>query len=134
MWAHRLALPNPSPHTLLPSHKTTPPHVQTGDHVRVLAGKHAGQAGLVVKVDGRQLLLVGDTSRQQIRVFGRDCTSAEAAPIGAWGVPGWRGVWKSCFWLMGAWKGGQHAGGGGAARKHALAHAMPCYTLSWHVI
>lgn len=40
-----------------------------GDHVRVVTGKHAEETGLVIKVDGENVVIVLDLTKQDIKVF-----------------------------------------------------------------
>ena len=56
------------------------PH-QAGDHVRVGAGQHEGQTGMVVRVEDPVSILLCDATREELRVFTRDLSeSAAAAP------------------------------------------------------
>lgn len=42
---------------------------KTGDHVKVVSGKHEGTTGMVVKVEGHILVILSDTTKEDIRVF-----------------------------------------------------------------
>ena len=54
---------------------------QAGDHVRVGAGQHEGQTGMVVRVEDPISILLCDATREELRVFTRDLSeSAAAAP------------------------------------------------------
>lgn len=101
--------PCPLPSYPLPSAPSSPlpplpPTPQIGDHVRVLAGAHKGETGMVVQVERGVCAVVGDATRAQFRVNARDLTEdVEKAPglevRGArffWGVRVSRGcgVWR----------------------------------------
>lgn len=40
-----------------------------GDHVRVVAGKHADETGLVIKLEGDSVVLLSDQTKADVRVF-----------------------------------------------------------------
>ncbi|XP_057873734.1 putative transcription elongation factor SPT5 homolog 1 [Cryptomeria japonica] len=42
---------------------------KAGDHVKVVSGNHQGATGMVVKVENHVLVLVSDTTKEDIRVF-----------------------------------------------------------------
>lgn len=42
---------------------------KTGDHVKVVSGKHEGTTGMVVKVEAHILVILSDTTKEDIRVF-----------------------------------------------------------------
>ncbi|MCO5547748.1 hypothetical protein L7F22_001199 [Adiantum nelumboides] len=42
---------------------------KTGDHVKVISGKHEGTTGMVVKVEAHILVILSDTTKEDIRVF-----------------------------------------------------------------
>ncbi|KAH7297506.1 hypothetical protein KP509_26G072300 [Ceratopteris richardii] len=44
-------------------------YFKTGDHVKVVSGKHEGTTGMVVKVDAHILVILSDTTKEDIRVF-----------------------------------------------------------------
>ncbi|WFD32690.1 transcription elongation factor spt5 [Malassezia sp. CBS 17886] len=52
-----------------------------GDHVKVLAGKHADETGLVVKVDDGITTFLSDLSLREVSVFSKDVR--EAAEVGS---------------------------------------------------
>ncbi|WFD34863.1 transcription elongation factor spt5 [Malassezia cuniculi] len=52
-----------------------------GDHVKVLAGKHADETGLVVKVEGGVTTFLSDLSQSEVSVFSKDIR--EAAEVGS---------------------------------------------------
>lgn len=41
----------------------------SGDHVRVVAGKHADETGLVIKLEGDSVVLLSDQTKTDVRVF-----------------------------------------------------------------
>jgi transcription elongation factor SPT5 len=42
---------------------------KTGDHVKVIAGKHEGATGMIVKIQNNVITLLSDTTREDIDVF-----------------------------------------------------------------
>jgi transcription elongation factor SPT5 len=42
---------------------------KTGDHVKVIAGKHEGATGMIVKIQNDVITLLSDTTREDIDVF-----------------------------------------------------------------
>ena len=52
-----------------------------GDHVKVLAGKHADETGLVVKVEDGVTTFLSDLSQNEVSVFSKDIR--EAAEVGS---------------------------------------------------
>lgn len=42
---------------------------KTGDHVKVVSGTHQGATGMVVKVENHVLVILSDTTKEDIRVF-----------------------------------------------------------------
>ncbi|KAK9811747.1 hypothetical protein WJX72_009461 [[Myrmecia] bisecta] len=57
---------------------------QSGDHVKVIHGKHEGVTGMVVRVEDGTCYVFADNTREEIRVFSRDLT--ESAEIGMTGL------------------------------------------------
>ncbi|KAL6761443.1 global transcription factor [Haematococcus lacustris] len=56
---------------------------QVGDAVRVIGGTYTGEQGMVVVVsDNEQCLVVSDTTRQELKVFGRDLTRCDGVDVG----------------------------------------------------
>jgi transcription elongation factor SPT5 len=49
-----------------------------GEHVKVAHGQHAGETGMVLRVDGGVCHVLTDATRQEIRAFGRDLEEAVA--------------------------------------------------------
>eukprot|EP00898_Chlorokybus_atmophyticus_P002859 jgi/Chlat1/3574/Chrsp234S03564 len=47
-------------------------HFDTGDHVKVLAGRHESETGMVVHVHNNVLVILSDVSMKNIEVFARD--------------------------------------------------------------
>lgn len=41
---------------------------KTGDHVKVVAGKHEGTTGMVVKVETHILVILSDTTKEDVSV------------------------------------------------------------------
>lgn len=52
-----------------------------GDHVKVIAGEHRDETGLVVKVEGNKTTFLSDLSMKEISVFSKDIH--EAAEVGS---------------------------------------------------
>ena len=54
---------------------TSPPpvaHLQVGDRVKVLAGQHAGETGMLLSVaTSEACIMLSDNTRQELRVFAR---------------------------------------------------------------
>lgn len=57
------------PQTLPVSEKDLCKFFKPGDHVKVVSGAREGATGMVVKVEGHVLILVSDTTKEDIRVF-----------------------------------------------------------------
>lgn len=55
--------------TLVFQEKDLCKYFKTGDHVKVVSGTHQGATGMVVKVEGHVLVIVSDTTKEDIRVF-----------------------------------------------------------------
>lgn len=53
---------------------------ESGDHVKVAHGSHAGETGMVVKMDEGVCYVLTDATREEIKVFARDLVDAVAAP------------------------------------------------------
>lgn len=51
-------------------------HFKIGDHVKVLAGPHSGETGLVLQVQDAVCVIMSDTTKQELKVFARDLTDA----------------------------------------------------------
>ena len=94
--------------------------------MRVVAGKHAGESGMVVRVEGPVVTLFTDASRQEIRVFGRDLGEAitVASSVDSCVAAGGAVLLLGCSAAGGA-AGGQGAAGAGAA-PHAWARPDTC--------
>lgn len=50
----------------------------SGDHVKVVHGSHAGQTGMVVRVEGPVCYIFTDATKQEIKVFSKDLADAVA--------------------------------------------------------
>ncbi|OVA13256.1 Transcription elongation factor Spt5 [Macleaya cordata] len=57
------------PKTLAVNEKELCKYFKPGDHVKVVSGAQEGATGMVVKVEGHVLILVSDTTKEDIRVF-----------------------------------------------------------------
>ncbi|KAL5721386.1 hypothetical protein ACHQM5_005038 [Ranunculus cassubicifolius] len=57
------------PKTLPVNEKDLCKYFKPGDHVKVVSGSREGATGMVVKVEGHVLILVSDTTKEDIRVF-----------------------------------------------------------------
>ncbi|OMO56305.1 putative transcription elongation factor protein [Corchorus olitorius] len=57
------------PETLSVNIKDISKYFETGDHVKVISGFQEGATGMVIKVEGRVLVIVSDASMEEIRVF-----------------------------------------------------------------
>ncbi|OMO57156.1 hypothetical protein CCACVL1_25953 [Corchorus capsularis] len=57
------------PETLSVNVKDISKYFETGDHVKVISGFQEGATGMVIKVEGRVLVIVSDASMEEIRVF-----------------------------------------------------------------
>jgi len=44
-------------------------HFNLGDHVKVIAGRYEGETGMIVKVDGEQVVLFSDLNKKSLEVF-----------------------------------------------------------------
>lgn len=55
----------------------------SGDHVRVEHGSHAGETGMVVALQNGVCVVLTDASKEEIKVFARDLVAAVAAPTSA---------------------------------------------------
>ena len=44
----------------------------TGDHVKVVVGKHDGETGMVVKVEGNVAVIFSDTMQEHVSGAGRE--------------------------------------------------------------
>lgn len=53
-------------------------YFEAGDHVKVINGKHEGETGMVVAVDGGVATLFTDATKAEIKVFTRDLAEASA--------------------------------------------------------
>eukprot|EP00123_Amoebidium_parasiticum_P017793 comp23990_c0_seq1/m.42637 comp23990_c0_seq1/g.42637 ORF comp23990_c0_seq1/g.42637 comp23990_c0_seq1/m.42637 type:complete len:1051 (-) comp23990_c0_seq1:111-3263(-) len=47
-------------------------YFKTGDHVKVINGVHEGETGLIVRVEENHVVIFGDTSMDEIKVFNKD--------------------------------------------------------------
>jgi transcription antitermination factor NusG len=47
--------------------------MQPGNHVHVISGPYAGEAGIVLKVssDNDQCIVISDATKQEVQTFGR---------------------------------------------------------------
>ena len=79
---HNNQLTNPQNNTNTHTNITNNTLQQVGDHVRVLAGAHKGETGLVVQVDRGACAVVGDASRAQFRVNARDLAEERGSAPG----------------------------------------------------
>ncbi|XP_010245838.1 PREDICTED: putative transcription elongation factor SPT5 homolog 1 [Nelumbo nucifera] len=57
------------PATLAVNEKELCKYFKPGDHVKVVSGAQEGATGMVVKVEGHVLIIVSDTTKEDIRVF-----------------------------------------------------------------
>ncbi|KAF9624013.1 hypothetical protein IFM89_007711 [Coptis chinensis] len=57
------------PKTLAVNEKDLCKYFKPGDHVKVVSGSQEGATGMVVKVEGHVLIIVSDTTKEDIRVF-----------------------------------------------------------------
>ncbi|PIA35445.1 hypothetical protein AQUCO_03500068v1 [Aquilegia coerulea] len=57
------------PKTLAVNEKDLCKYFKIGDHVKVVSGAREGATGMVVKVDGAVLIIVSDSTKEDIRVF-----------------------------------------------------------------
>ncbi|XP_072977351.1 putative transcription elongation factor SPT5 homolog 1 isoform X1 [Typha angustifolia] len=57
------------PKTLAFNEKELCKYFKPGDHVKVVSGVQEGATGMVVKVDGHVLIILSDTTKEDIRVF-----------------------------------------------------------------
>ncbi|KAL5975076.1 hypothetical protein ACLOJK_031752 [Asimina triloba] len=55
--------------TLAVNEKELCKYFKPGDHVKIVSGAHEGATGMVVKVEGHVLIIVSDTTKEDIRVF-----------------------------------------------------------------
>ncbi len=74
----------------MPPHPSSPPlfppcnfSLQSGQHVKVVHGKHEGETGMVVRLDGPVAFLFTDAGQRELRVFTRDLTLAVASTSAA---------------------------------------------------
>jgi uncharacterized protein (DUF4415 family) len=66
--------------------------VQPGDKVRLKAGPHAGERGIVASTDGEKLLIRLDLSAETVRVLPESVTNFSLAARKAWVTEPNRGV------------------------------------------
>ena len=55
-------------------------YFESGDHVKVAHGSHAGETGMVIKTNEGVCHILTDATREEIKVFARDLVEAVAAP------------------------------------------------------
>jgi transcription elongation factor SPT5 len=51
---------------------------KTGDHVKVIAGKHEGATGMIVKIQNNVITLLSDTTREDVRHLSKTCCSCQS--------------------------------------------------------
>ncbi len=51
---------------------------KTGDHVKVIAGKHEGATGMIVKIQNKVITLLSDTTREDVRHLSKTCCSCQS--------------------------------------------------------
>ncbi|KAF6153369.1 hypothetical protein GIB67_003559 [Kingdonia uniflora] len=57
------------PKTIAVNEKDICKYFKPGDHVKVVSGAQEGATGMVVKVEGHVLIIISDTTKEDIRVF-----------------------------------------------------------------
>ncbi|PIA56277.1 hypothetical protein AQUCO_00700545v1 [Aquilegia coerulea] len=57
------------PRSLVVSKKDVCKYFKPGDHIKVVSGAREGATGMVVKVEGQFLIIVSDSTKEDIRVF-----------------------------------------------------------------
>lgn len=57
-------------------------HFKEGDHVRVIAGRHEGEVGLVLRVDERVVVLFSDSTQKELKVLAADLQAASEVSTG----------------------------------------------------
>ncbi|KAK9160213.1 hypothetical protein Syun_006554 [Stephania yunnanensis] len=57
-------------------------YFKPGDHVKVVSGAQEGTTGMVVKVEGRVLILVSDTTKEDIRVLAENVVESSVVTTG----------------------------------------------------
>ncbi|KAK9106284.1 hypothetical protein Syun_022295 [Stephania yunnanensis] len=70
------------PRTLAVNEKDLCKYFKPGDHVKVVTGAQEGATGMVVKVDGHVLILVSDTTKEDIRVFADNVVESSEVTTG----------------------------------------------------
>ncbi|CUM67254.1 uncharacterized protein PRCAT00004947001 [Priceomyces carsonii] len=53
----------------------------TGDHVKIIEGKHSEETGLVMKIDGDSVVLLSDQTKEDVRVFANYLIKATDASL-----------------------------------------------------
>ncbi|KAF8377116.1 hypothetical protein HHK36_030489 [Tetracentron sinense] len=70
------------PNTLAVNEKDLCKYFKPGDHVKVVSGAQEGATGMVVKVEGHVLIIVSDTTKEDIRVFGDNVVESSEVTSG----------------------------------------------------
>ncbi|KAK6938324.1 KOW protein [Dillenia turbinata] len=70
------------PTTLAVNERELVKYFEEGNHVKVVSGAQEGATGMVVKVDGHVLILVSDTTKEDIRVFADNVVKSSEVTAG----------------------------------------------------
>ncbi|KAK9271116.1 hypothetical protein L1049_026705 [Liquidambar formosana] len=70
------------PKTLAVNEKELCKYFEPGNHVKIVSGAQEGATGMVVKVEGHVLIILSDTTKENIRVFADDVVESSEVTSG----------------------------------------------------